>query len=812
LETASSMPKPTQPRSRSRSAAHLRYCLGFTAIAIFLFSAELPAREQVVIQKGASGNAQLRAADAWIDQRNPNNVNSGPTLQVQTRTALARRALLLFDISVLPNAGIKSAALTMTVTTAPSAARNYSANLITSFWNAPDTTWNSRVGPALSPAAWGAAGGDFDGTVGNPANISAVSALGSVTWNINPAGQTWYNGTANYGVLIRDTNEGNAATIATLFASMENATVANRPKLTLTFLQDVANLKATPANNAITLTWAYPTPIPAAQGGSILENYAGVVILRRTTAPVDKGSFPADGAAPPALCSTRGNGIVVFVGTLANTSFTDNAANNACAGAGAAPVNGTMYYYKVFTYDTANNYSSSPAGLGAPRDGGSTFTAEAGGMPNPPGSTQAPDWMIATHSAALAPPGLVPASQVDIGSDTSQMFAIDANTGQRLYPTVSLGGIISGRPPVLDAGSASVGKQVAYVAAQDNFVYAIDTLNGKILWLLDPNNSKTNLFQGGAAVQLKAFSGPAFTLANDLVVVGTRNGASTTTNSIIGIDGGDASLTGTTGTVLWTYTGIAGATTALDIISSTPTVDYAHNVIWVTSHANGGAGQPNVWKLSSLTGAVLFNGNFGSGDIDCSPSLTQNADVLFVGTNGVTTPVPVNGGLYAINPLASSVAPVVSPALQGATVAFYDDGNDGPVRGFPFVVNTTAPYTVVYTTNTQIHAVSFDPATNIFTKLWTTTIFAVPFPRCNANSCTLSAPVVSSFQRRVYAGGADGFLYELDLATGALLKKTVVNTFYPAVVGDPALDEVSQHLYVSTITNDQRAYSFRIPF
>jgi hypothetical protein len=761
----------------------------------------LGAREQVVVQKGTSGNTQLRAADSWLDGVNPGtNHGASATLQVQARTGQAQRTLVMFDLSIVPNAGIKSATLTLNMVSAPSNARTYSANLVTSFWNEPDVTWTNRV--ATTP--WGAAGGDFDGTVSS--NAAIPTAVAPVSWNVTTMLQTWYNGTANYGFLIKDNTEVDGTARTTQFSSKEDATAANRPTLTLTFLQNVVNLTATPGNNAITLNWAYPTPIPAAQGGSILENYAGVVILRRTTAPVDKASFPADGVAPPALCATVGNGEVVFVGTLANTSFTDNSTNNTCPGAGGAPVNGTMYFYKVFTRDTANHYSSSPAGLPAPRDGGSVFSSEAGGMPNPPGTAQGPLWLIGTHSSVLAAGGIEPGSQIDIGTDTSQLFALDSTTGQHLYPPVALGGIITGRPPVIDATSASIGKQVAYVAARDNYVYAIDTTTGAILWLIDPNGSTTNLFQGGAAVQLKAFSGAAYTLANDLVVVGTRNGATANANTIIGLDGN-------TGTVQWTHNGTPGATTALDIISSTPTIDYVNNSIWLTSHANGGALQPNLWRINPLNGAVLFSGNFNGIDIDSSPSLTQNADVLFVGTNGVTASM-VHGLLYAINPKASTVVPVVSPAVQGAVVAFYDDGNDGSVMGFPFVTTTVPPYTVIYTTNTQVHAVSFNPTTNIFTKLWTRTIFAAPFPTCNAGVCSLSAPVVATSinPNMVYTGGSDGFLYELNLSTGVIVNKAVVDTFYPTVVGDPALDEVKQRVYVSTTTNDQRAYGFAIPF
>jgi outer membrane protein assembly factor BamB len=734
------------------------------------------AREQAVIQKGTNGNTQLRGGDGWMDQQNPNTNHAGSaTLDVRARTGRRERALILFDLSVVPNAGIKTATLTLNVIQPPSANRTYVANFVSSFWDQASVTWNDRVGTT----AWGAPGGSFNNGVGNGTDTASVTTTStSVSWNLTTAARVWYNSSADYGILIHDNTEtGLGAGIQTLFSSMNDPTPGNRPQLTLTFLQNVTNLKATPGNGTITVSWAYPTPI-----GTILEPYAGVVILRRQGAPVDKGSVPADGSAPPALCSTIGSGTLVFVGTMADTSFTDDG-SDACG----APANGTPYYYKVFTYDTAFNYSSSPTGLGAPFDGGSTYTAEAGAMPNPPGSTQSPLWMIATHSSNLAPPGIVPASQIDIGTDTNQIFALDATTGTHLYPPVALGGVITGRPPILDPGFASLGKQVAYVACRDNYVYAVDTLTGQILWESDPNNSATNLFQGGAAVQIKSFSNALFLASHDLVVVGTRNGGTTTANRIIGIDGN-------TGAAVWTRTGNAGGTPPMDIISSTPTVDYAHNAIWVTSHANNGSTQPNLWKLDSNTGAVLFSTNLPGGDIDSSPSFSYSSDVLFVGTNGITGGgTPANGRIYALNP-------VTGGAVSGTTVAFFD-GADGAVRGFPFVVNATPPYTVVFTTATTVHAVSFNPTTNTFTPLWTSAALNSP-----------SAPVVSTSFGKVYVGTADGYLNELNLADGTLSKRIIVNTFYPAIVGDPAMDELNQKIYVSTVTNDQRAYAFTFPF
>jgi len=698
---------------------------------------------------------------------------------VRSGAGAVRRAVVLFDLTTVPNAGIKTATLTLFATARPTVARTYSANLVTSFWNETQVTWNRRVGTTANPINWSAAGGDYDGTVSATANVTTTSTF--VNWTVTTAVQAWYNGTPNYGFLIRDNTETGAQYTAQ-FAARTNGTVADRPQLMLTFLQNVTNLRATPGDGSVALSWAYPTPIA---GGTILEPYAGVVILRSTGVPVDKSVAPTDGVAPPALCTVVGSATVVYAGTTANTTFTDNSSDS-CGG----PANGTMYYYKVFTYDTADNYSSNPTGLPSPRDGSSTFTAETGAMPNPPGSTQAPLWVFATHSTVEAPPGIMPGVQIDVGTDTSQLFALNTSTGQPLYPPVALGGIVYGRPPVLDASDASIGYQVAYVPDSDNFVYAVDTATGIIRWFVEPNNSTTNLFRGGAAVQLHAYSGAGFTRATDLVVVGMRNGATTSANSVIG-------LNGNTGAVYWTRTGVAGPTTALDMINSTPTVDYAHNYIWVTSHSDGGAAQPNLWKLDSSAGTVLWNGNCGGTDIDSSPSLTQYADVLFVSTNG--------GSLYAVNP-------TISGTTACATMPSYTDGGDGAANGFPYIANTVSPYTVVYTTDTQVHAVSYNAATTTFSKLWTTTVYPSPTSTsCSASVCSLSAPVVSLIAGMVYAGGSDGYLYELNLSTGAVVNRAVVDAVSPAVVGDPALDEFNQRVYVSTTAVDQRALAFAIP-
>jgi hypothetical protein len=222
----------------------------------------------------------------------------------------------------------------------------------------------------------------------------------------------------------------------------------------------------------------------------------------------------------------------------------------------------------------------------------------------------------------------------------------------------------------------------------------------------------------------------------------------------------------------------------MDMVNSTPMVDYVNNAIWITSDSNNGSAQPNLWKINPNTGAVLWSTNIGgAGNIDGSPNLTPYGDVLFVGAN--------NGYLYAINPTATSPT--------NAILGSYNAG-DGPIRGAPYVTNVASPFSVVFTTNTMVQAVSFNKSNNTFTKLWNSQTFASP-----------SAPAV--YNNFVYIGTGSDYVYELSLADGTLAGSRVVDTGNnPMYIGDPTLDVVLNRLYVTTTTNDQRTYAYTIPF
>ncbi|MGB8543197.1 MAG: DNRLRE domain-containing protein [Candidatus Acidiferrales bacterium] len=739
-----------------------RWCALVTAL---LIAAPVIAREQIVLQKSGT-DPQARGADATLNQASPNSNNVGNTLTVSGKNNANENAILEFDLSRIANAGIKLATLTLNVVTPPGGNATYGAYPVTDFWQANAATWNTRV----ATTTWGTAGGDDSGTATGTATVKTNSTTAAFT--VTADVQNWYNGNGNYGWLIKD--QGAPDTRTTVFGSKE-ASNATSPSLTVQFVQNVTGLTATPGNGSITLNWNIPALIGTAVG---TEKYTGVLILRRTGSPVDKTSYPTD-KQDPGLCATVSTGVVVFDDATGQTSFTDNAANDTCASPGGAPVNGTTYFYKVFLRDSSNYYSYQPI------TNGSTFTEEVSATPGATvAAQQNTQWIAATFATDLASPSLIPGTVTAVGSESDLLFFINAATGMRQFVPISLGSSIASRSPVIDAASSSTGQDIDYVTDADGLIYAVNTDTGVIDWVVNPITTGKLSLQGGPSVQLESIAGGT----NDAVFFGTRNTGTTTGNQIFGLNGNtgaNLSWSPLTGPIATTNNGSQN----LDIINSTPLVDYVHNVIWVTSRSACGTAQPSLWQVNPSTGATKAIANLG--DIDASPTLTFSSDVLFVGTvgdSGGGTCTAGNSTIYAINP------------TTGATIASYAS-TDGPIVSYPVVLNSAPPYVVVFSGSTGVHALSIDTSrpTPAFMSVWNTTI---------ANP---SAPISSTGLSYVFVGSSDGTIHELNLTTGADVKDEVCNTgATKGTVGDPSIDEVLSRIYVTT--TDQRAYAFTIPF
>jgi len=733
-----------------------------------LLAAPMLARETIQI---VGSSTQPRAADATINQAAPNTNTAGAaTLTVESHHGNQnQRALLQFDLSVLPNVAVKAATMTLSVTSTNATnanRRTYGVFPLTSLFRESDVTWNTRV----ADLAWATAGGggDFGGAA---TNTFRVSGTGSVNVDVTADYHNWYNATADYGELIKDQTENAAgAGFTTNFGSQEGS-AANAPSLSVTFVQNVQNLTATPGNGSVTLSWKIPALIGAPTTAG--EHYTGTLILRRANLPVNKGSVPTDGA-DPGLCATVGSGVVVFDDTSGAQTFTDNASDTC-----GAPANGTMYFYKVFLRDNLNFYSSQPIA------NGSTFTEEISAMPNATAATQEfSAWINATFSTDLAAPSLFPGSVVMVGAGTNLLFGVDPTTGLRKYLPAALGGPITSRSPLIDSGDSTLGKNVIYVADSDSLVYAIATDTGQILWAVNPTGATTNNFTGAASVELKSLNN---VLTHDVVILGTDNGATTSGNQILGLDGN-------TGANSWTpIVGNSGGVSPMDIITSTPTVDYVNNAVWVTSHSACGMGQPSLWKLKlNPPGGVILTQNLG--DMDVSPTLTFSSDVLFAATGGyhlnAGTCVSGNSTLLAINP------------ATGATLAsFTPNPTDGAIVGFPLVLGFTSPYTIVFSGAANVHAVQYDKTKNQFTALFTLPIQGP------------AAPIGYTGFSKVYVGSSDGFIHEIDLNSQTDdfdEYVNTVNTGSPAVIGNVSLDLSLARVYIAT--TDQRSYAYPFPF
>src|ERR1700683_4444493 len=143
-------------------------------VAMLLIAAPVIARETIVLQKSGT-DPQARGEDATLNQMSPNSNNVGNTLTVSGKAGANENAILEFDLSRIPNVGVKAATLTLKVTTPPTANVTYGAYPVSDFWQASAATWNTRV----ATTAWATAGGDASGTATGTANITKTNTNAS---------------------------------------------------------------------------------------------------------------------------------------------------------------------------------------------------------------------------------------------------------------------------------------------------------------------------------------------------------------------------------------------------------------------------------------------------------------------------------------------------------------------------------------------------------------------------------------------------------------------------------------------------------
>jgi outer membrane protein assembly factor BamB len=398
-------------------------------------------------------------------------------------------------------------------------------------------------------------------------------------------------------------------------------------------------------------------------------------------------------------------------------------------------------------------------------------------------------WNYATAAATLSPPALDPWSDLVLsGSNDNKLHGMyDADGAAAFSPFTGATGPIQGRPAVLPAVYSTTTVNIAYVASQDGNVYAINTSTGLQVW--KTSSALGNTLQGGPAVWIQAAQPLTFTgsVTADVVIVGTSNtGASSTTNNKV------YALNGNTGATVWTF-----APGNMDIISSTPYVDYGNSTVWVTSRSKLGT-QASVWKLNAVNGVLITSWNntaLGESDtsatagIDASPSPSATGSFIYVGTNGVVGSSA--GRLKAIR------------VSDGTVFTHTPSSGTGSVKGMPWSLWYDAVgsggETIIFTLNTTVHSVNFNGST--FTVNWTP-------PKTLTGTPTLSAPLDDG-ANHLYIGGSTGKVFQIDANTGNN-EKSVPTTAISGTMGDPTYNFDQSRIHVGG--TDGHIYTFTTPF
>lgn len=165
---------------------------------------------------------QPATTDTYVIQATPGGANgSATTMLVKSNSGSADWSFVYFDLSscaIPTTGGADTATLTLFITTAPGTSRTITVAPVLTSWT------NSLTWTAAQSLSYGSATTTF--TTGTTSN-TAKSA--TVTVDVDSLIK---NPSASFGWRLSDTGSGNATTT---FASSNNGTAANRPKLVINY-------------------------------------------------------------------------------------------------------------------------------------------------------------------------------------------------------------------------------------------------------------------------------------------------------------------------------------------------------------------------------------------------------------------------------------------------------------------------------------------------------------------------------------------------------------------------------------------------
>lgn len=418
--------------------------------------------------------------------------------------------------------------------------------------------------------------------------------------------------------------------------------------------------------------------------------------------------------------------------------------------------NGTVYYYRVFNHDELYQYS--PGNV----PGAQGLKA----MPMAPGSGR-PLWCYSVGLPTLLQPvtdrGMGIFSANDNGSVTANLTDT-ANPlldgGERWRP-VQLEGAVKARFPIVPLHGRS--GQYIFTGDEAGYTYAIRAETGQLLWR---SAESLGSIQSFPVLQLHDYANAAYRAAHparDLVFMSTRLEAG---NRVV-------ALNAHTGERVWEY-----APGDLGPVSGGGLVDYGTNRLLVGAGSQGGI-LASLRVLDTLTGAELARLDLG--DIGYSISRLGNLAIV-TSSDGMVYGVDIPG-MREVWRVQVATRPAPGVAAFSAFARPVSGGFLASVVGASASEGRVERWSISGTT---------------VTRLWST---PVPGP---SGAFAIALGGVT----RVYVGGSDERVHELDFTTGVDGRQVLL----PGVgaFGTPTVDSAVSRLHVGT--QDGRLCAFPAPF
>ncbi|HZI14524.1 MAG TPA: PQQ-binding-like beta-propeller repeat protein, partial [Myxococcus sp.] len=341
-----------------------------------------------------------------------------------------------------------------------------------------------------------------------------------------------------------------------------------------------------------------------------------------------------------------------------------------------------------------------------------------------------------------------------------------AQDGAERWRPLPLSGFIGSRFPVVPL--RGLPGQYILAADQTGIAYAINASTGQVHWRWDNNGAPIGTIQSFPVVQLHDFANAAYQAAHpgrDLVFFATRL-ANPALNRVV-------ALNAATGALVWVY-----QPGDLGMVSGGMVVDYATNHLYVGSMTHAGS-TDSLRVINILTGGELARRPVG----DIELSLVRNSV-----TNHLLA-TSSDGTVHAID--AATLAPVWSLRVA-----------DRPAPNTPAFTSFVRPQGGGFVASTAQGQVAYyeltGPVTSPPTRRWSTSI---PNPS-GVFSLNRNGVV------RVYVGGSDGRVHQLELADGTDSRQVSIGGAQR--MGTPTIDQTVGRLHVGT--EDGRICAFPVPF